>query len=45
MNFAELSDKIFHEATELYHKADCVDAPEPNPYAEGTIEHTLFAKN
>lgn len=45
MKFAELSDKIFREATEAYHRTDNVDAVEPNPYVEGTIEHTLFAKN
>lgn len=45
MKFAELSDKIFREATEAYHLTDNVDAVEPNPYVEGTIEHTLFAKN
>lgn len=45
MKFAELCDSIFAEATELYHRSDNVDAPCPNPYAEGTIEHTLFAKN
>lgn len=45
MKFAELSDKIFTEATNAYHLTDNVDAPEPNPYDEGSIEHTLFAKN
>lgn len=45
MTFAQLCDKIFTEATQAYHVTDCVDAPCPNPYAEGTIEHTLFVKN
>lgn len=45
MEFAELSDKIFNEATEAYHKTDHVDAPQPNPYTPGSVEHTLFAKN
>lgn len=45
MKFAELSDKIFNEATNAYHITNHVDAPEPNPYTAGTVEHTLFAKN
>lgn len=45
MKFAEKCDKIFREATEYYHLADNVDAPHTNPYAEGSIEHTLFEKN
>ncbi|MCM1483510.1 MAG: DUF4254 domain-containing protein [Muribaculaceae bacterium] len=45
MKFAELSDKIFNEATAAYHITDHVDAPEPNPYAPGSVEHTLYAKN
>lgn len=36
---------IFEQATADYHVADNVDAPEANPYEEGTIEHTLYAKN
>lgn len=45
MKFAELSDKIFNEATNAYHITNHVDAPEPNPYPTGTVEHTLFTKN
>lgn len=45
MNFAELSDRIFTEATKAYHLTDSVDAPQPNPYPAETVEHTLFAKN
>lgn len=45
MKFAELSDRIFNEATEAYHVTDHVDATQPNPYPAGTVEHTLFAKN
>lgn len=44
-NFAQQAFAIFDEATQAYHVADHVDAPERNPYAPGTIEHTLFAKN
>lgn len=36
---------IFERATADYHISDHVDATVPNPYAEGTIEHTLYAKN
>lgn len=45
MNFAEKSFEIFNQATEDYHKHDDVDARIDNPYAEGTIEHVLYAKN
>ncbi len=36
---------IFAKTTDLYHVTDDVDAIVANPYPEGTIEHTLFAKN
>ena len=36
---------IFERATADYHIADNVDAPVVNPFPEGTIEHTLYAKN
>lgn len=36
---------IFRESTEAYHTQDNVDALIPNPYKEGTFEHTLFEKN
>lgn len=36
---------IFARATADYHITDNVDANVPNPYAEETIEHTLYAKN
>lgn len=45
MKFAEKSFAIFNQATEDYHKYDNVDAAIENPYAEGTIEHVLYAKN
>ncbi len=45
MKFAELSDKIFSQATATYHETDCVDTPTPNPFPDGTIENTLYAKN
>ena len=43
--FAQQCYDVFEEATTIYHVTDNVDAPEPNGYEEGTIEHTLFAKN
>lgn len=45
MGIAEKCFEIFNEATVAYHVTDNVDAPHPNPYAEGTFEHTLYAKN
>lgn len=45
MKFADKCNQIFDETVNAYHVTDNVDAPEPNPYKEGTIEHTLFAKN
>lgn len=45
MDFADKCYKIFEETTQLYHKYDNVDAKVANPYPEGSIEHTLFAKN
>ena len=44
-SFAGKCYGIFDEATKAYHVTDHVDAVSPQPYAEGTIEHTLFAKN
>lgn len=45
MNFAKDSFKIFRDTTALYHDTDDVDAKVANPYPEGSIEATLFAKN
>lgn len=45
MGTADKCYDIFNEATVAYHVTDNVDAPHPNPYTEGTIEHTLYAKN
>lgn len=44
-SFAQKSYDIFAASTDAYHVSDHVDAPCPNPYAEGTIENILFAKN
>lgn len=45
MKFAQKSNEIFDQSTAAYHVTDHVDAPDPNPYTPGTIEHTLHAKN
>lgn len=45
MDFADKSFRIFEQSTLDYHKTDNVDAKRPEPYAEDTIEHTLYAKN
>lgn len=44
-DFAEKCYGVFEQSTRDYHVTDCVDAPVKNPYAEGTIENTLYAKN
>lgn len=45
MKFAENCNVVFDRATSDYHLTDNVDAPHPNPYPEGSVEHTLYAKN
>ncbi|MCM1348058.1 MAG: DUF4254 domain-containing protein [Firmicutes bacterium] len=45
MTFAEKSYAIFCQATEDYHIHNDVDAQIPNPYAAGTIDNVLYAKN
>lgn len=45
MTFAQAANDVFNRSTEDYHVNDHVDTPIANPYAEGTIEHTLYAKN
>ena len=45
MKLAQNYYDIFFATTKKYHETDHVDAVVENPYAEGTIEHTLFAKN
>ncbi|MDE5969873.1 MAG: DUF4254 domain-containing protein [Muribaculaceae bacterium] len=45
MTFAEKCNEIFDRSTSDYHLVDDVDAVFANPYAEGTVEHTLYAKN
>jgi len=45
MDFADKCYDIFEMSTVKYHETDNVDARIANPFDEGTIEHTLFAKN
>lgn len=45
MIFAEKCNEIFDRSTSDYHLVDDVDAIFANPYAEGTVEHILYAKN
>jgi len=45
MTFAENCYNIFERSVADYHVTDHVDAPERNPYAAGSVEHTLYAKN
>lgn len=45
MSFANKCYEVFEDTVELYHKYDDVDAKVENPYEEGTLDHTLFAKN
>lgn len=43
--FAARCYDIFESSTLDYHKTDDVDAPISNPFADNSIEHTLYAKN
>ena len=45
MDFSEKCNRIFWNATQLYHQTDNVDAALANPYEEKTIEYYLFLKN
>lgn len=45
MSTANKFFEIFASTTDRYHESDDVDAVVTNPYPEGSIEHTLFAKN
>lgn len=45
MNFSNICNRIFQEATLKYHKTDDVDAQPANPYKNGEIEFLLFSKN
>lgn len=45
MTFANKCYDVFEQSTVDYHVGDHVDTMINNPYAEGSIEHTLYAKN
>ncbi len=45
MTFAQAANDVFSRSTDDYHVTDHVDTPITNPYTEGSIEHTLYAKN
>lgn len=45
MKFADKCNEIFNQSTLHYHEHDDVDSIPVNPYPEGTVDHTLFAKN
>lgn len=45
MEFIDKIYEVFEQATNDYHIDDDVDAADRNPYAPGTFEHTLYAKN
>jgi hypothetical protein len=45
MTFTELSNPIFVQSIQDYHKTDCVDTPINNPYELKTIEYYLYLKN
>lgn len=42
--YAKNANEVFDRCVADYHVADHVDAPESNPYAAGTPEHTLYSK-
>lgn len=42
---AEQMNKLFDQCIADYHLSDNVDAPEQNPFAEGSFEHLLYHKN
>lgn len=45
MSFSSDCNRIFDLSTKNYHLTDCVDTPVSNPFEEGTVDHTLYAKN
>ena len=44
MTFTELSNPIFVQAIDDYHKSDCVDTPIANPYPLRSVEYYLYLK-
>lgn len=45
MSFSNNSNTIFEQCIRDYHVTDNVDAPEKNPYSDGSIEFLLYKKN
>jgi len=45
MTFAQKAYTIFEDATRAYHLTDNVDAPEPCPHRQGSVDAVLFSKN
>lgn len=45
MSFTELAWSIFNRSISDYHITDHVDAAEPNPYENASLERLLYAKN
>ena len=45
MTFTSSANKIFDDCVRAYHVTDNIDAPVANPFAAGTLEHTLWEKN
>ena len=45
MELVEKSIDIFRQSVADYHRTDNVDTPATNPYAEGTIENSLYMKS
>lgn len=43
--FTERANRIFDDAIEEYHRRDDIDFKPENPFARGSIEYLLFAKN
>ena len=43
--FTENANEIFDRTIADYHLHDDVDHPVANPYAPGSLEHLLYAKN
>lgn len=42
--FSANANSVFDRAVADYHITDNIDTPAPNPYEEGSINHTLYAK-
>lgn len=43
--YAEVANEVFDRCVRDYHVTDNIDAPVPAPYAEGSDEAVLYAKN